>query len=379
VKFAFVSFNEWASWGGSEELWSRAAHALLHDRHTLLACVAPWRPAPLQLEQLGAAGCSIHRAGLRPRSLSQKIGHVLRGRPPAAPLPETTVQDIIVPFRPDLVVISQGNNQDGLRWAEACQQQRLPYVLIAQAAIPYLWPVNLTFERLRAIYNNARAIFFVSRHNRELTEQQLAMDLPQAVIISNPFLVPFDQPPTWPSDNEFRLAQVARMEPGSKGQDVLLEVLSQIKWRGRPLRVSLYGRGNCDESVRALVTKMRLSNVDMKGHVNDVGSIWQKHHGLILPSRYEGTPLALIEAMLCHRFAIVTDVGGNSELVVDGRHGYIAESATVAALDRAMEHAWQQRAAWRELGLEAGRHIRTIVSRDPATEFAGRLINLAQS
>ena len=38
---------------------------------------------------------------------------------------------------------------------------------------------------------------------------------------------------------------------------------------------------------------------------------------LVMPSRYEGLPIALVEAMLCSRPAVVTDVGGTKRTIVD--------------------------------------------------------------
>ena len=84
-----------------------------------------------------------------------------------------------------------------------------------------------------------------------------------------------------------------------------------------------------------------------------------------------------MEAMLCHRFAIVTAVGGNAELVEEGVSGFVAEAPSVATLGAAMERAWVRRAEWRELGLAAGRRVRALVPSDPAADFANRLLGLA--
>ena len=47
------------------------------------------------------------------------------------------------------------------------------------------------------------------------------------------------------------------------------------------------------------------------------GSLGVRNHLLVLPSRAEGTPIALVEAMICARPAVVTDVGGNVEWLED--------------------------------------------------------------
>ena len=71
--------------------------------------------------------------------------------------------------------------------------------------------------------------------------------------------------------------------------------------------------------------------------------IWKENHILVLPSRYEGLPLVLVEAMWCGRPAVVTDVGGNAELCRDRQTGFVAQSATLASVAEAMERAWEAR------------------------------------
>ena len=45
------------------------------------------------------------------------------------------------------------------------------------------------------------------------------------------------------------------------------------------------------------------------------------------PSRWEGMPVALIEAQLCGLPAIATDVVGNRDVVIAGKTGFLCRSA----------------------------------------------------
>src|SRR5207302_353678 len=98
-----------------------------------------------------------------------------------------------------------------------------------------------------------------------------------------------------------------------------------------------FGAGHNGEALRGLATRLALKKVDFPGFVSDVESIWKTHHALVLPSRTEGLPLALIEAMMCGRFGIVTNAGGSAEVVEEGRTGFIANAATADGFDHAME------------------------------------------
>src|ERR1700694_1930030 len=156
-------------------------------------------------------------------------------------------------------------------------------------------------------------------------------------------------------------------------------MLAREPWRNRNLSVSLFGAGHNSEALRDLARRLALKNVDFPGFVSDVESIWKTHHALVLPSRTEGLPLALIEAMMCGRFGIVTNEGGSAEVVEDGRTGFIANAAKVDELDHAMERAWAVREQWESIGKAAGMAVKTMVPPDPVAAFTAKLLGLVES
>ena len=124
-----------------------------------------------------------------------------------------------------------------------------------------------------------------------------------------------------------------------------------------------------------MARNLGLTSVTFAGFVSDVSAIWSSHHGLILPSRCEGLPIVLVEAMLSGRVPVVTDVGGNAEVVEDGVTGYLAAAATEDSLDDAMERAWNERHRWREIGAAAAAPI----SRHLWRSFHARSIALSSA
>lgn len=103
------------------------------------------------------------------------------------------------------------------------------------------------------------------------------------------------------------------------------------------------------------------------------------HHGLVLPSRCEGLPLVLVEAMLSGRVAIVTNVAGNTEVLTDDVTGFVAAAPTEDALDEAMERAWRRRGEWRAIGSTAATRIRELVPPDPAGDLAAELLRVLEA
>ena len=94
---------------------------------------------------------------------------------------------------------------------------------------------------------------------------------------------------------------------------------------------------------------------------------------MILTSRYEGLPLALVEAMLCGRVSIVTDVSGNREVLTDGKTGFLAKHPEPESVSEAMDRAWERRNEWKEIGENAKEDIRKIVPENPSLLFYEKL------
>jgi glycosyltransferase involved in cell wall biosynthesis len=230
----------------------------------------------------------------------------------------------------------------------------------------------------RDIFQGAARCFFVSEHNLRLTEEQIGVTLTNAEVVRNPYLVLADRPLSWPSreDDSLRLACVARLYVLDKGQDILLRVLAREKWKNRNLHVSFFGKGINAEALADLAARLAVRNVSFEGQTDDVPGIWKNHHALILPSRAEGLPLALVEAMMCGRPAIVTKVGGNAEVVDDHVTGFLAAPAE-DPLDCALEEAWARKGELSEMGGRAAIRIRELVSPNPAEDFANKLIEIA--
>jgi glycosyltransferase involved in cell wall biosynthesis len=363
MKIAFITTMEHAPWGGSEELWSEAALRLLQDKVTVAARVRAWPQAVGEVERLERAGCQLERqppVGRRER--------VLRKVNPRRPF------QWLDDFRPDLVVISLTHQIVGVEWMKGCLDRNLPYALVVQAAGECWWPDDDFLRPLRDGFEGAKACFFVSQHNLDFVRQQLGTPLDRGRVVRNPFKVPYLPQLSWPpTEPNFKLACVGRLEPFGKGQDVLFQVLSSEKWRSRSLKVSLFGNGGNRDTLEKLKAFRHLDNVCFRGFVPDIEAIWAEHHALVLPSRVEGLPIAMVEAMLCARPCIVTAVGGSNEIVEDDLSGFIALAPTPQLLDYAMERAWERRSSWREMGETAAERARQLVPSDPAQVFADQL------
>jgi glycosyltransferase involved in cell wall biosynthesis len=260
---------------------------------------------------------------------------------------------------------------------ETCGRLQVPYATVVQCNSESWWPDDRSAAALANSYRGARRVFCVSRHNLGLLERQLGEPLTNAEVIWNPWGVAGGEPPPAPEGTDsINMACVARLDPNAKGQDILFEVLAQPVWRERRVFLNLYGGGPCEQSLRKLAQGMDLKNIAFHGHVADIRGVWQANHLLVLPSRFEGLPLSLVEAMWCARPAVVTDVGGCAEACVDGETGFVAAAPTAHSFGEALERAWQSRTRLRMMGLAARERIEEIFPPDPVGEFCERVKNI---
>jgi hypothetical protein len=372
-RILFCSTMAGEVWGGSEELWSQAA-AVLHDRgvgvRAMVTRTAGERP---RLKWMPEGSCVSYGGG--PKRLVRRVmDRYLGDRTTAAAVLEREVGRGV-----DLVCFSHGAIGEEMEAMEWCLGRGIPYVTLCQANAESWWPRDEYAERLAAVHAGARKSYFVARGNRELLERQIGVELTNWELVANPFLVSAERGFGWPEGGDvLRCAVVGRLDPSAKGHDLLFEVLGREKWLRRGLEVSVYGKGPMERSLRRLAEMRGLGGrVRFCGQTRDVTAIWDEHEVLILPSRHEGTPLVLIEAMLCGRVPVVTKVAGNGELVTDGVNGYVAAYPEVEALDEALERCWEGRAGLREMGERAYGDIRRVIPGNPAEEFAERLLAVA--
>src|SRR5262249_10183899 len=137
----------------------------------------------------------------------------------------------------------------------------------------------------------------------------------------------------WPAPGPARFACVGRLDAMSKGYDTLIEALGGLAWRDRAWILSMYGDGPDRPYLQELSAVYGVGDkVIFRGHVNDVTRIWAENELLVLPSRTEGTPLSLIEALVCGRPAVVTDVGDCARWAQDGQTGFVAEGSTAVSI-----------------------------------------------
>jgi glycosyltransferase involved in cell wall biosynthesis len=122
-----------------------------------------------------------------------------------------------------------------------------------------------------------------------------------------------------------------------KGQATLLEAVARLA-PGRPrLTLFLAGRGPLRDDLEARAERLGIAErVRFLGVRRDRDALFAAMDAFVLPSRWEGLSLALVEALGAGRAVVATRVGGNPEVVRDGETGLLVPPDDPAALADAL-------------------------------------------
>ncbi|MEL7337649.1 MAG: glycosyltransferase family 4 protein, partial [Planctomycetota bacterium] len=365
MKIAFVSTVQNYQWAGSEELWWQTAIKALEAGHEVACLVHAPMDQSDQIDDLTRRGGKVFVRQLRrhPRVTStiEKLSSATKK---------------LYRWKPGMVAISLGSPTDLCNWPSCLREvlgSGIPYQTVLQFNADSIHFAHEHRRQCRELFENASHCIFVSRQNQELLERQIAAELPKTSVLTNPIRMQLESPLSMP-DGPLTIGCVARFETRWKSYDVLLHCLSQPCWRNREWLLNIYGGGPDQRYVEQLIRFYGLrERVRLKGYERDLKKIWGACHLKVLPSHGEGLPLAILEAMMCGRPVVATDVGGTREIVEEGRTGWIADAATPRVYGESLEAAWNSRERFEQMGVAAHQTAKGLAQSDPADSLLHRL------
>lgn len=388
MKIGFISTLFGPSWGGSEELWADTALLALREGHEVVFSThGPVVPLPPKLKMLveGGARHFYHR----PRAEKLLRRGIAKLRKAAFGTQEYFPVDRRSPFRPffaeklSVICTSHGDAYASLIFPDMTEfltRGSTPYIPICHGTINHIDLSDEGREVMQSYFRQAYRVAFVAQENVETTERQIAATIKNSLIVRNPVNLAGVEIVPWPRERTARFASVSRLDTVCKGQDVLLQALSADEWRARDWRLTVYGTGRHENYLRDLAAHYGIDDkVVFAGQVSDVRAIWAENHLLALPSRIEGTPLALIEAMICGRPSVITNIAGMPEWISEGETGFIAEAPLPDSFRAAMERAWRALPQWEAMGRNARRFAIDRYDADPARTLLDLLVKAAEN
>lgn len=365
MKIAIISVIR-DPWGGSEEIWYDMAKVALGKQYTVMHLAYEHPDMHFKkLELISKGLISYERPGyIRPKSNSisfffQLVINFMRKK-------IKNPFNFLLKHKPDIVIYN------GSCFSIAKEKQLLN--IISQISTRFYIIAHLVNERVREFSENdcslikkayelANKKFFVANRLKEVTERQISSSIKNSYVIKNPINIEDLSPLPYPS-GVIQFALVGNIITAHKGQDIVIDCLSTDKWQSREWHLNIYGSGFDEDYLKKLIDFKGLSKrVTLHGRVKDIRKVWIINHILLMPSHMEGMPLAVVEAMICARACITTDVGGILEWIDHDVNGFVADAATVNSYGKVLEYTWTKKNQWEVMGKAA--HEKAISIYDP--------------
>jgi glycosyltransferase involved in cell wall biosynthesis len=345
-------------WGGSEELWAAMAAQALKENIKVVHLSYKYNYVHPKLKSLIDRGLISYT---RP-------SYVVRSNNPVKQFVDKGINfirkrlnrsfDKILHQKPDVIIYN------GTCYSIAEEKKLLKILKQLPARFYIIGHFNDEKARggisepqaalIRYAYQRSQLVMFTSGRSSETAERHLLTTISNKHLIKNPVNITFPKIIPYPPEDVLQFAIVGNLRVIHKGQNIVLDILSKRLWRNKNWHLNIYGAGEDETYLKELTDFYELNlNVTFYGKVENIEAIWEQNHILLMPSLMEGMPLALVEAMLCARTCVVTDVGGHTEWITDEKEGFIAEAATINAFGKAMEKAWEQKDQWKQMGKNA--------------------------
>ena len=165
------------------------------------------------------------------------------------------------------------------------------------------------------------------------------------------------------------LGSIGSFEP-RKGHPVLFEALDELVKNVLPnAHLMMVGDGPDESMLKERVKTLGLEqNVSFFPFTDEPNLIFERLDMTVLPSlNKEGLPNVLLESMSMGVPVVSSNIGGVSEIVIDGETGYMVEPGNKSALADAIKKVWANQTNYQEMKVKAQKLI--VNQFDKATQF----------
>lgn len=273
------------------------------------------------------------------------------------------INRIVTQEKPDLAHLRFSSYGSTLRKglvARRLTRRGIPFVLSAHSGAYkhfYNKLPKIAQSWVRRMLLLSRGLIVLSESWKTFYSQIIQHELP-IWVLPNAVELP-SQLPKWSVDEPTRLLFLGRLGE-HKGSDRVLLAMSQLSETARQ-KTFLYMAGDGDVTgMQELATRLGIaSQVQIRDWIEGEQKLqwFQTTNVFILPSRDEGLPNALLEAMAWGKAVIVSPVGGIPEYVDDQVEGFLIPADDITGITQALE----QLARFPELRVRMGKAARARV------------------
>jgi glycosyltransferase involved in cell wall biosynthesis len=159
-------------------------------------------------------------------------------------------------------------------------------------------------------------------------------------------------------NEEHKVAVMVATFKEQKGHRFLLEAMQAVVSQRPDLKVLFAGDGELRTALQERALELHLeNNVFFLGNRADISALLAASDYFILPSLWEGLPMALIEAMASGLPVIATRVSGTNQVMVHGETGLLVEPGNSSELAQAILKMASDPSMARQMGRAARQRV----------------------
>jgi len=311
-----------------------------------------WRITVLLDTSQGADSISSY---LEPRGTYVERFSIYHGNNPEDKI-EKTIKEAFARHHPDIVHVICGSIRSAVVIRETTIREKLPLLFTEQYVSPATLVTPDILTRIRCIYEGAHEVIFVCRENRKVCTEHFGLTSARCHVIPNAIKIgPRKQ---WTSVHpRLRVLCVARLTQ-QKGIDILIKAMTSLSRQKATLTIA--GDGDLSPSLREFARSHALGEdiIRFTGWCDNVPHLLDQHELFVLPSRSEGQPFALLEALALGLPCIATDTPGASDVLCGGAFGELIPIDDPVSLESAILRFLACPEQLREKALRGQEHLR---------------------
>jgi len=197
---------------------------------------------------------------------------------------------------------------------------------------------------------------------QKVADSYLNRYLKQIRVIPNPIIL---KQSTKRCQKEKLILNVGRLH-SQKGQDILLNAFARIQSEFPDWNLLILGEGENRDSLELEIDRLGLTDrVSIPGQAREVEAEFRKSSIFAFPSRFEGFPNALVEAMWIGLPCIAfKGVSGVDDLIDDGFSGILVDRESVECFSKALKQLMSNHELRESLGSHGMKKVKTMCCRE---------------
>jgi glycosyltransferase involved in cell wall biosynthesis len=260
-------------------------------------------------------------------------------------------------FSPDVVVCCAFYPYFVVRIASMFCLRKIPFVLAFHVTEPF----NDKEERWNQLYSKCARFLrdnYIAIHMTQVAFYERRYGLPRdrfTIIHNGVDTARYSRQRSMETNRVFRIAHVASLKP-LKDQWSLLKSVVEFDKSFKNWELVIAGADHTGilRNYRDFVTKSALSDkIKFVGAVTDTRGILEIADVFVLTSLTEALPISVIEAISMGLPCIVTDVGGNSDIIEHCKEGFLVKPRDYKAIAKYLRFLAENKAKRTEMGIAA--------------------------